>query len=156
MDLFLMRHADAVDGNGNDFSRTLTDRGRRQAERMGDWLRELKHFPLSLATSPYPRAHETAAIVASRLGKDSTVRPDERLAPGLTVEEGCALIHELGQSSCGLMLVGHAPDLSRLGAYLIGAKETGLDLRKGAVAHFETLRAGFGGSALRWLIDPKL
>ncbi len=156
MDLFLMRHADAEDGNGNDFSRALTDKGRKQAEKMGDWLKELKAAPLLIITSPYPRAHQTASILAERLGKDTTARPDERLAPGMTMDVAAAVIHELGGGIERLMLVGHSPDLDRLAAYLIGAKEGGVEMRKGAVACLASARAGFGGSTLRWLIDPKL
>lgn len=156
LELFLMRHADAIDGTGNDFSRTLSERGRKQAEKMGDWLKEMKTEPVLFVTSPFPRAYETANIIAARLENGSTVQPDERLAPGMTTEEGSGLIHELGNNAPRLALVGHAPDLGDLASYLIGAKESGIDMRKGAVANFECLRSGFGGSVLKWLIDPKL
>ncbi len=156
MELYLMRHADAEDGNGNDFSRALTERGRKQAEKMGDWLRELKAAPLLIVSSPYPRAHETANLLAGSLGKDTTARPDERLAPGMTPDAASAVIHEFGGRTERLMLVGHSPDLDRLAAYLVGAKEGGVEMRKGAIACLTAARAGFGGSTLRWLIDPKL
>ena len=156
LELYIMRHAAAEDGNGNDFSRTLTDKGRKQAEKMGDWLLELMTAPLLVVSSPYPRAHETANILAGRLGKAATVRLDERLAPGMVQDEAFAVIHEFGRLAERLMLVGHSPDLDYLVSRLIGAREGGVEMRKGAVACLTAERVGFGGSTLCWLINPKL
>lgn len=156
MELFLMRHADAVDGAGNDYARVLSPRGRKQAEKMGDWLKSMGVVSLGIVASPYPRALETADIVASRLGEGTTARQDERLASGMTADTGAAVIHEFGQMHPRLCLVGHSPDLDRFAAHLIGAKETAVEMRKGAIAAFATARAGFGGSTLLWLINPKM
>lgn len=156
MELFLIRHADAIDGTGNDYSRTLSEKGRKQAEKMGDWLKEMKTDCLRIVTSPFPRAHETANIIAARLENATPVQPDERLAPGMATDVGSGLIHEFGKSAERLALVGHAPDLGNLASYLIGARENGIEMRKGAVACLECVRSGFGGSVLKWLIDPKL
>lgn len=156
MELFLMRHADAEPAADDDFSRLLTDKGRKQAEKMGAWLKVLHLAPALFVSSPFPRAHETAGIVAGVIGKGCATQPDERLAPGMTVETGCAAIHELGRDDRRLCLVGHSPDLDRLAAYLIGARDGAVEMKKGAVAAFETARAGFGGSLLKWLINPKL
>lgn len=156
MDLYLMRHADAVDGDGNDFARTLSEKGRHQAAKMGDWLVDMKARDMTIVASPYLRAHETANIVASRLGPKATVQPDERLASGMAVDDGCALIHEFGDIDGALCLVGHTPDLDRLASYLLGSQAVCVDMRKGAIARLETARPAFGGSMLRWLIDPKM
>lgn len=156
MELFLMRHADAVDANGNDYARVLSPKGKKQAEKMGDWLKSMGIVPLGIVTSPYPRALETADIVASRLGEGTSARQDERLAPGMTTDVGAAVVHEFGQMHSKLLLVGHSPDFDRFAAHLVGAREAGVEMRKGAVAAFETARAGFAGSTLRWLIHPKM
>lgn len=156
MQLFLMRHADAEPAAGDDFSRRLTEKGRKQAEKMGGWLKSLDLAPILFLASPYPRAHETAAIVADVAGKGCATQPDERLASGMTVETGCAVIHELGREDRGLCLVGHSPDLDRLAAHLVGSRENAVEMKKGAVAAFATVRAGFGGSLLKWLVNPKL
>lgn len=156
MELFLMRHADAVSGRGDDFVRELSDKGRKQAEKMGDWLKTIGVLPIHLIASPYPRAVETANIVAARLGEGASLATDERLAPGMTPDVGCAVVHEFGSPERKLMLVGHSPDLGRLACRLLGAKETGIDMKKAAVACFEVTVSGFGGSSLEWLITPKL
>ena len=150
-----MRHADAEDGNGSDYARVLTEKGRSQAERMGNWLARIRLAPIRILTSPFLRAQETATIVAQCLGTRDLPQPDERLACGMTTDQASAMIHELG-GDVSLMLVGHAPDLGLLASHLIGAKEIGVEMRKGAAASFDVHRPGFGGSVLQWLINPGL
>lgn len=156
MELLIMRHADAVDGNGNDFQRVLTEKGQKQAEKMGDWLKDLKMPPDAAATSPLLRARETADIVMKRLGGKVTARSDERLACGMTANDAAGIVHEMGVPGKRLLMVGHAPDLGNLISYLLGAREGTVEMRKGAVACLQMDRAGHAGSVLRWLITPKL
>lgn len=155
MDLLLMRHADALDGNGSDYARVLSDKGKNQAESIGAWLRELDLGPIVIVSSPYPRAHQTGSIVADNLNGIS-IAQDERLAPGMTPDAGSALLHELGSDDGALLLVGHAPDLGNFASFLLGAKEGAVEMKKGAVACFHCVRPGLGGSELRWLVNPKL
>ena len=156
MELYLMRHGDAEPGEGNDFARQLSDKGKKQAERMGAWLKTMRLAPMLFVVSPFPRAHETASIALDAVGKGSVLQSDERLAPGMTPDIACAVIHEFGAPEQRLCLVGHSPDLDNLASYLIGAREGTIEMRKAAIAAFETTRAGFGGSQLKWLINPKL
>lgn len=156
MHFYLMRHADAVTGNGGDYARVLSDKGRNQAEKMGAWLARLVAEPLLIVCSPYPRAHETATLLAKEMSGGATVQPDERLAPGMTTDMAGEIMHDYGRKSGSVMLVGHAPDCNRLAAHIIGANGAAVDIRKGGVAAFDTARAGFGGSTLEWLIHPKL
>lgn len=156
MELLLMRHADAVDGYGNDFNRVLSDKGRKQAEKMGDWLKEIKMQPDIVITSPLIRAMETAKIVTDRFGARAAARTDERLACGMTPDDAASLIHETVNPGDTIMLVGHAPDLGILTSYLIGATEGTVEMRKSAIACLQVDRMGRAGSILRWLITPKL
>ncbi len=153
-----MRHTDAVDGGaGGDFARVLSDKGRKQAEKAGNWLkRQLAAGAPLVVTSPYPRAHETAKLVAESLGSGVGVIPDERLACGMTPETGSALLYEFAKGGSALLLVGHAPDLGWLVSYLLGAKDTAVEMRKGSLAYLSAARAGFGGAVLQWLVHPKL
>ena len=60
MELILWRHAEAEDANpGGDFKRELTKKGRKQAERMAQWLRPklestLMRSPLMRTTDVLP------------------------------------------------------------------------------------------------------
>lgn len=157
MELLLMRHTDAeAASDGGDFKRTLSEKGRKQAEKMGDWLRSIDAMPDVIAASPLFRAVETADIVAKRLAIHMTARPDERLASGMTPDDAAGVIHEMGKLGGSLMLVGHEPDLSILVAHMLGAGSHAVEMRKGAVACLDVARAGRGGSVLRWLITPNL
>lgn len=151
-----MRHADAESGKGDDFTRALSDKGKIQAEMMGEWLKNMGLHPMVIVASPYPRAFETAIIVSSTLGVETSVRQDERLAPGMTADSGAQIVQEYGEPGKRLMLVGHSPDLGRLTAHLIGGKNAAIAMSKAAVACLEADNANSGGSTLRWLVNPKM
>jgi len=81
LDLVLVRHADAGDPaawSGPDAARPLSGKGRKQAQRLARFLREIGLEPDAIITSPKIRAAETAAAIAEGLGID--VRTDDRLA----------------------------------------------------------------------------
>ena len=154
MRLHLLRHAhagDAIDWEGDDDLRPLTQKGRHQAERLGRFLHDHSVRPDVIVSSPKVRALQTAEIVAAELGM--TVRRDDRLAGSFGKRELWALLDELGAREP--MLVGHDPDLSDLLTYLIDA--AGLSMRKGALATIDLeTRLGDGEGALRWLLPPEL
>ncbi len=155
MRLYLMRHTDAEQSHGHDFDRRLSEEGKKQADKMGQWLKILDKGPLRFVTSPYPRAAETAEIVAAACGSEPP-QTDERLASGMSVDEASALVHDFGGESVRLCLVGHAPDLDHLAAWIVGAGTTNIEMKKGAIAAFSCERPGSGGSTLKWLINPSL
>ena len=124
MDLILWRHADAEDGSP-DLARRLTKKGRKQAERVAEWLAE--HLPKDyvLISSPAVRARETAEA----LGKPRIV---EALAPGASVKE---ILQTAGwpNGEATVVLVGHQPDFGRAIAYLVCRRETDWTLKKGGL-----------------------
>jgi phosphohistidine phosphatase len=153
--LHLLRHAHAGDADawaGSDASRPLTDKGRRQAERLATFLAE-HHFSADLIlTSPKDRALQTAEIVADILTVPVAI--DDRLGDVLDVAVVEAILAE-HEDTPALVLVGHDPDFSDLISTLCGA--VGVPMRKGAFARIEVerpLRPGRG--TLRWLIPPDL
>jgi phosphohistidine phosphatase len=155
IELYLLRHAHAGDPEtwqGDDDERPLTDKGRRQSERLGQLLDDLSFRPDIIVSSPKRRALETARIVGKRLKTDVAV--DERLADEVslsTVEELLGAFDEARRP----MLVGHDPDFSALVAVLCGASR--VPLRKGALARIDAERPlGPGDGVLRWLIPPDL
>jgi phosphohistidine phosphatase len=153
LDLVLVRHADAGDPatwTGPDAARPLSSKGRKQAQRLARFLREIRLEPDAIITSPKVRAAETAASIGEAL--DVEVRIDERLAEGFGLAELDAIVREgsLGRP----ILVGHDPDFSELVELLVGAS---IPLRKGALARIEVpgdATAGAGAGVLRWLIPP--
>ena len=155
IELHFLRHADAGDPmawTGDDAERPLSDKGRKQADRLGRFLAGLGFAPDAIITSPKIRAAQTAEIVAGHLGV--TVAVDDRLAGAL---DGGTLDGLLGDAidPARPMVVGHDPDFSDLLAELCGASS--LLMRKGALARVDIerpLRAGTG--TLRWLVPPDL
>ncbi len=155
MDLYIMRHADAVERSASDSARALTEHGMRQADRMGKLIASSVPGVLSIIASPYLRAQQTAEQVAAAVGNQAKITTDERLAPGLTMDDGSALVHEHGGESA-LLLVGHAPDVALLVAHFLGADPASIAMRKSAIACLQTERAGRGCATLHWLLHPGL
>jgi hypothetical protein len=64
MDLILWRHAEAEDARGNDdLGRALTERGRKQAERMAAWLGPRLPATTRIIASPALRCQQTVAAL---------------------------------------------------------------------------------------------
>jgi phosphohistidine phosphatase len=151
--LDLLRHADAGDPEAwerPDAERPLSDKGRKQAKRLGEHLASIGFRAEAIITSPKVRAAETAELVADKI--EGTVASDDRLAGPLDLEVVEAILGEAGDPD-EAMLVGHDPDFSELVSVLCAA--AGVTMRKGALARIEIdrpLRAG--GGTLRWLLPP--
>lgn len=79
--LYFVRHGEGQDNVARQFSykrvdRSLTERGRLQATQTADYL---AGRPIDgIFCSPMKRAHETALIIARRLGKELTVLEEFR------------------------------------------------------------------------------
>ena len=118
--------------------------GRRAARSTGRALAALKVAPGCIVTSPYPRARETAEIVAAELG--APVVDDDALL-GVELDDLAGLIERHGAE---LMLVGHEPDFSALVHALTGARIT---FPKAGAAAIEPIGARQG--ELRWFLRPR-
>lgn len=153
VELYLIRHAHAgnsVRWSGPDDLRPLTVKGRHQAERLGSLLAGAFVPPALLFCSPKVRALQTAEILAE--ATNSTVRIDERLGLGFSIEDLATIIDESG-SDTHLILVGHDPDFSELATDLVGAP---ISVRKGTLIRIDldARRIVPGAGLLRWLIPP--
>ena len=153
-ELYFLRHAhagDAATWSGPDANRPLSEKGVRQAERMGRHLAAIGFAPDAVITSPKLRALRTADIVAGHL--DAPVTTDPRLAGPMTLEDVGDILSDAGHPSRP-MLCGHDPDFSDLVTELVGAP---IEVKKGALVRIDfdgPIEAG--GGALRWLLPPSL
>ena len=154
IELYLLRHAHAGnpdDWAADDAARPLSHKGRRQADRLGQFLAERAFAPDSIISSPKLRARQTADIVADAIG--IAVSEDERLAGPLDTDVLAAVIDSSG--GVRVVLVGHDPDFSDVAAALCGAPY--LPLKKGALARIDvSLPIQHGTGILRWLLPPDL
>lgn len=135
--IYLLRHGDAEDGDGDDAARRLTAKGEGQAEAAGRALAALGAEIDACLTSPKVRAAETARLACQSLGLEPELAEELRGgpfdSPGLTAGRG------------NVLLVGHEPDFSSEVARLTGAK---VKLRKGGLAIVD-------GNTLITLLRPK-
>ena len=119
--------------------------GRRAARATGRALAALKVAPQRVVTSPYPRAYETAELVAHELGGVHLVEDAALL--GIEVDDLPALIERHGDN---LLLVGHDPDFSVLVSALTGAR---VSFPKAGAALIDPVSGTRG--ELRWLMRPR-
>jgi phosphohistidine phosphatase len=115
--LYLVRHAQAAPGEPDEL-RPLTREGREQARALGERLRDQNVHPDALLTSPLLRARETGGELARALEVEA--EPDERLAPGASVEDVRAAIEGRGER---VVVVCHQPDCGEIAAALTGGPE---------------------------------
>jgi phosphohistidine phosphatase len=161
MDLFIIRHAWAV-AQGDprwpiDAQRPLTPEGKQRFARLVELLVERGFAPSIVAASPAVRCRQTAEIISRGLiGAPEVVPRDELLGDGdltslLTWTDEQAGRHEQ------IAWVGHAPDVGRMTAALVGPPESYFHFGKGSVAaiRFDDLPE-IGRGELRWLVTPKL
>ena len=102
--LHLLRHAHAGDATrwpGDDDERPLSEKGVRQAERLGRAARATWTIaPDLFITSPRLRASQTAEIVAEALGVRVVV--DERLAGPLDADVVTEILRSPGQGRAAM------------------------------------------------------
>ncbi len=116
MQVFLVRHAEATD----DGDRRLSAEGRAQAAGLGERLRWHDCEPTQIWASPLARAAETARLVRSELGGHAEVQLVEELAHGGDPRAVLAALRDLPPTAL-VVLVGHEPGLSLIGAALTGS-----------------------------------
>ena len=149
MELILWRHAEAADG-GADLERPLTAHGRRQAQRMAQWLGTRLPKDLRILVSPARRAKETARA----LGRPFEVL--DTIAPGADAED---LIRAAGwpDAKYPTLLVGHQPTLGDAASLLLGGREASWRFAKGAVWWLKSReRKGRVEAVLLLAIEPAM
>jgi len=114
--LLLMRHAksDWPTGPGNDFERPLTDRGNKDASRIGRWIQEHDWLPDQIICSPAKRAKQTVDHLCQKTGMDSKrVEYDKRIYDA-DQNHLFKMLSETNSATARLLMVGHNPSFSDL------------------------------------------
>ena len=151
MELILWRHAEAEDSaKGGDIARELTRKGRKQAQRMAQWLSTKLDRDWRILVSPAKRAIETV----QPLELDFEVSEAVGLA---ATPEG--VLREAGWPTGGrnVLAVGHQPTFGEVAALLLLGKEGDAAIRKGAIWWFATReREGKIETILKAVLNPDL
>ena len=124
MDLIVWRHAEAEDGVP-DLERRLTAKGRKQAERVAQWLLQRLPSRFVLVASPAVRAQQTAEALGVPIKTDKTLAPGANPA---AILKACGWPDYKGAA----VVVGHQPDLGQALAELLGA-HGGFSVKKGGL-----------------------
>ena len=114
--LLLMRHAksDWPTGAGNDFERSLADRGNKDAHRIGRWIQEHNWLPDQVICSPATRAKQTIDHVCQQIGMDSrAVEYDKRIYEA-DQSHLLTVLRQTNSVTARLLMVGHNPSFSDL------------------------------------------
>ncbi len=154
MIVYLVRHGIAEDwaASGRDRDRRLTERGRKRIQQCGVGLKRLGVKLDVMLTSPFPRAAETASIIADTLNCTERLQTAEVLQSG---GGGDKYVRQLLHDRTGeIMLVGHEPEMSLMAADLAG-NGTRIVFKKGTVCRIDLLDANAHGEIV-WLLAPKI
>lgn len=159
MNLYLMRHAHALDigekGIRSDRARPLSAKGIEISHEVAAALKAIGVQVDCVVTSPYPRALQTAEIVAQELG-EAPIDKCPMLEPGASPSEVLQWLR--GNTLDSIMMVGHMPDLAEIASVLIsGTPTAGLTFKKAAVCRISFDAAPAPGTGtLEWLLPPAL
>lgn len=159
MDLYLIRHADAVplgeQGIEEDAERPLTEKGEAQVKTVAAGLQRRGAILNVVVTSPLRRARQTAEGILRQWAVSAPqLVVAEELAPGGQPRKLARLLRSLGAAN--IAVVGHQPDLNQWAAWLIGSKKAQIEIAKAGVAHITSgdgPRKGAG--MLQWLVTPE-
>ncbi|MBF6057627.1 MULTISPECIES: SixA phosphatase family protein [Thiomicrorhabdus] len=159
-ELLLIRHAKSDWKNAEDLldiERPLSEKGKKQAKKIGVWLKQQEIFPDLILVSPAVRAQQTLKRICNECPTE-THTVDKLYNADLDT-----LIETLSEAPTAerIMLIGHNPGLEQLFQYLKNEHSTSeIQLFPTAsIAHFilpgdwSHLEAGDG--KLRQFIRPK-
>jgi len=152
MNLFLLRHGDAITQAADDASRPLSALGENQASVAGRTLARLNMMPDVVLSSPLLRARRTAELAMQELGlKD--LQTTEYLTPTTDPRQLIAELNE--RSATSVLLVGHMPSLQTCASLIVsGTRDAGLRVMTGTLIGVETPpRIEYGSGVLQWLFS---
>jgi phosphohistidine phosphatase len=164
MYLLLMRHAKSSwdEAGLKDYDRPLSNRGRRDAPKMGQFLKNSGYKPDLIISSPAKRAMETTGLVAESAGveKDRIEWNDDFYFS--SVNSYLESISRVNSGINKLLLVGHNPLMEELLDLIIVGKDSGSFIfPTAAVACIEVQnrqwkRIETGMNSLKWFVIPKI
>jgi phosphohistidine phosphatase len=117
--IYLVRHGDAIaeEEAGSDRDRWLSRRGREAMRILARLLREQSLQIDALVCSPLPRAVQSAELLAEGLDYVGLIESLRCLEPSAQPQVAAQAV--LGRGAA-VVVVGHEPSLSSLGAHLLG------------------------------------
>jgi len=155
MNLYLIRHAIAVEEYEDDSQRPLTDKGKKKMRNIAKGLRTLGVELDLILSSPYVRAAETAEILGEVFKMKQEVQFSDNLVP---MGDPALLIAEMNEkyAASSVALVGHEPFLTAFIGLLISENASvDITLKKGGVCRLSADDLHHSHKAsMDWLLTP--
>ena len=156
MIVYLLRHGKAEEHSMDkpDRERRLTDEGVASMQEEIPGIKKYVERLDAILTSPYPRASETAAIVAEAYGIEPSLKEIDELAISDAEAALLAQLRKFPQDAV-VMLVGHSPLLGELAAFLSGSGQAHA-IKKGGLCKISfTGKPKADTGSFDWIFRPK-
>ncbi len=152
MKLYLMQHGRPV-AKEEDPDRPLSDQGKKDVEKMADFLNQLGVRIEEAFHSGKTRARQTAEIMISRLNPGLALVQRDGLSPLDDVKEIAGHIKEAKKD---LLIIGHLPHLGKLASILITGTESVpvVSFQQGGVVCLE--KGGEAQWSVVWMLVPEI
>jgi phosphohistidine phosphatase len=150
--LYLIRHADALDGN-IDAKRPLSPKGHEQVREIARWLHAAKALqPDEIWHSSLRRARETAELLAKEAKLSAKISEHAGLEPESDPRNIAA---RLNAARGRIAVIGHEPHLSTLASLLVTNEMIPVvfQMKKASVL---ALDRGLSRWMVRWHISPEV
>lgn len=160
--LLILRHGKAENKGKesveSDHPRTLTERGRAEAEAQGRMLARRNVIPDLIVASDARRAYQTATLAATELPRAVPIQLEPAIYTGNDLDGLLAVVQGLPDSAASIMIVGHNPGFEELASGLRGQP---ISLATGGLAcvTFAADRwrqVAEGGGTLVWVEMPSV
>ncbi|HET8866214.1 MAG TPA: histidine phosphatase family protein [Gracilimonas sp.] len=162
--ILLMRHAKSSWEHPDlkDFDRPLADRGLHDAPMMGKFMRDSKHKPGWVISSPAQRAKETTmlSMEAAQVNEEN-ISWSEDLYFG-SVKDYVAAIQSASDEYERVLLVGHNPLMEQTAGILAGAEQkVALRMPTAALVCLESFAGSWKNISpdtcqIKWMMIPKI
>ena len=155
MHLYFLRHGKAEEHTTGkaDSSRHLIERGFADAGLVASLLKSAAIAFDAIYSSPYPRASETALVVAQRLQAEGVYSERMELEAGRFGIGSLQMLTRNHKANAHLLFVGHEPDISQTIQLLCGAE---CEMKTAGLAYISLDRVEPQRGILHWLLTPKL
>jgi len=152
MKLYLVQHAKAA-SKENDPQRSLTEEGRRDIQKVAEFIKPLDLSVDYLWHSGKNRTQQTAKILADVVEVKKEMAAHDGLAPN---DDVTVLKDEIMSAHADIMIVGHLPFLSKLTSLLLTDSQSSrtVAFKNGGIVCLDY--SDHSQYQLDWMIIPEL
>jgi phosphohistidine phosphatase len=152
MRLYLVQHAKAASKDA-DPERSLTEEGRREAQKVAAFIRPLNLSVDYMWHSGKKRAVQTSDILAEVVRTKQDAAAHGGLGPN---DEVAALADELVSAQGDIIIVGHQPFLGKLASLLVTGSEraNAIAFRNAGIVCLARLNGGQW--QVEWIVTPEV